>query len=97
MPGRLEGLSIPEHVAIIRDGNGRWAEGGGFRAAGHKAGFEAVEQTVRDCARSSEVLTVYGFSTENWKRSEDEVAHSCSCSVLSEKALKVAKEETADA
>jgi undecaprenyl pyrophosphate synthase len=51
MPDRLEGLLIPDHIAIILDGNGRWAEKRKLpRAAGHKAGCEAVEQTVRDCA-----------------------------------------------
>lgn len=75
MPGRLDGLRIPGHIAIILDGNGRWAEKRKLpRAAGHKAGCEAVEQTVRDCAKIGvKYLTVYGFSTENWKRSADEV------------------------
>ena len=68
-------LHIPRHVAIILDGNGRWAKAKGLpRAAGHKKGCEAVEQTVEDFARLGiEYLTVYGFSTENWKRSEEEV------------------------
>ena len=71
-----EGLRIPAHVAIILDGNGRWAKAKGLpRAAGHKKGCEAVEQTVEDCARLGiRYLTVYGFSTENWKRSEEEVS-----------------------
>ena len=71
-----EGLKIPRHVAIILDGNGRWAKAKGLpRAAGHKKGCEAVEQTVEDCARLGiRYLTVYGFSTENWKRSEEEVS-----------------------
>ncbi len=71
-----EGLQIPRHVAIILDGNGRWAKAKGLpRAAGHKKGCEAVEQTVEDCARLGiRYLTVYGFSTENWKRSEEEVS-----------------------
>jgi len=75
MPGRLSGLTVPEHIAIILDGNGRWAAKRSLpRAAGHKAGCEAVEQTVRDCASIGvKYLTVYGFSTENWKRSTDEV------------------------
>lgn len=76
MSGRLEGLEIPAHIAIILDGNGRWAAKHNVpRAMGHKAGCEAVEQTVRDCARIGvKYLTVYGFSTENWKRSNDEVS-----------------------
>ena len=63
------------HVAIILDGNGRWAKEHKMpRNLGHKAGCEAVEQTVEDAARMGiKYLTVYGFSTENWKRSEDEV------------------------
>lgn len=68
-------LVIPEHVAIILDGNGRWAKAHKLpRNLGHKAGCEAVEQTVEDAARLGiKYLTVYGFSTENWKRSEEEV------------------------
>ncbi|MBP5223972.1 MAG: isoprenyl transferase [Lachnospiraceae bacterium] len=69
-------LRVPRHVAVILDGNGRWAKQKGLpRAAGHKKGCEAVEQTVEDCARLGiEYLTVYGFSTENWKRSAEEVS-----------------------
>jgi undecaprenyl diphosphate synthase len=96
MPGRLEGLLIPEHIAIILDGNGRWAERRKLpRAAGHKAGCEAVEQTVRDCAAIGvKYLTVYGFSTENWKRSEDEVSALMQLfRFYLKKLLKVAKEE----
>ena len=76
MPGRLEGKVIPDHIAIILDGNGRWAKRRGLpRALGHKAGCDALEQTVRDCAKIGvKYLTVYGFSTENWKRSEEEVS-----------------------
>ena len=76
MPGRLEGKVIPDHIAIILDGNGRWAKRRGLpRALGHKAGCDALEQTVRDCAKiGGKYLTVYGFSTENWKRSEEEVS-----------------------
>ena len=71
-----EGMKIPAHVAIILDGNGRWAKKRGMpRSLGHKAGCKAVEQTVEDAARLGiQYLTVYGFSTENWKRSEDEVS-----------------------
>lgn len=69
------GLNIPRHVAIIMDGNGRWAKKRGLpRTMGHKEGCKVVEQTVEDCARLGiDYLTVYAFSTENWKRSEDEV------------------------
>ena len=67
---------IPRHVAIILDGNGRWAKKRGMpRTFGHSQGCKVVEQTVRDAADLGiEYLTVYAFSTENWKRSEDEVS-----------------------
>ncbi len=69
-------LSVPAHVAIILDGNGRWAKKRGLpRSMGHKEGCRVVEQTVEDAARLGiRFLTVYGFSTENWKRSDDEVS-----------------------
>lgn len=72
---RLEGLKIPRHIAIILDGNGRWAKAHLLpRAMGHKQGCETLEKTVEDCVRLGvEYLTVYGFSTENWKRSAEEV------------------------
>lgn len=71
-----EELKVPAHIAIILDGNGRWAKKRGLpRPMGHKEGCRAVEQTVEDAARLGvKYLTVYGFSTENWKRSEDEVS-----------------------
>ena len=67
---------MPRHVAIIMDGNGRWAKQHGVpRLVGHNAGMEAMKEIVR---RSSdlgiEYLTVYAFSTENWKRTEEEVS-----------------------
>lgn len=69
-PGRL-----PRHVAIIMDGNGRWALRRGLpRVAGHKAGVEALREVVKACLDwGIEVLTVYAFSTENWKRPHAEV------------------------
>ena len=72
----LSDLRIPEHVAIILDGNGRWAKKRGLpRHMGHVEGCKVVEQTVEDAARLGiRYLTVYGFSTENWKRSEEEVS-----------------------
>ena len=72
----LEGLKIPAHVAIILDGNGRWAKAHGVpRAMGHKAGCTTLEGILEDSARMGiEYLTVYAFSTENWKRSEEEVS-----------------------
>lgn len=68
-------LPVPAHVAIIMDGNGRWAEKRGLpRLAGHKQGAEAVERIVRAAAEKGiKVLTLFAFSTENWKRPEEEV------------------------
>ena len=70
-----ENTVIPAHVAIILDGNGRWAKKRGLpRSMGHKEGCVVVEKTVEDAARLGiKYLTVYGFSTENWKRTSDEV------------------------
>ena len=75
MSERLEGMVIPKHVALILDGNGRWAKKRGLpRSMGHKEGCVTVEKTVEIAARMGiEYLTVYGFSTENWKRSAEEV------------------------
>jgi len=72
---RKESMTVPNHIAIILDGNGRWAKAHGVpRKLGHKAGCENLEQIVEDAARLGVgYLTIYGFSTENWKRSEDEV------------------------
>ena len=72
----ISGLVVPEHVAIILDGNGRWASEHGLpRNMGHRQGCVTVEQTVEDAARLGiKYLTVYGFSTENWKRPDDEVS-----------------------
>ena len=68
--------AVPRHVAIIMDGNGRWAASRGLpRAAGHRAGAEAVRQTLQAAVKAGvEVLTLYAFSSENWRRSEEEVA-----------------------
>ena len=67
---------VPRHVAIIMDGNGRWAkERGQMRLQGHLAGMEALREIVRHSQRLGvKYLTVYAFSTENWKRPADEVA-----------------------
>ena len=75
MEQSLEGMVIPRHIALILDGNGRWAKKRGLpRPAGHKEGCVTVEKTVELAARMGiEYLTVYGFSTENWKRSAEEV------------------------
>lgn len=68
--------SGPRHVAIIMDGNGRWARGRRLpRAMGHRSGTTAVRETVETCARLGlDTLTLYAFSRENWKRPEDEVS-----------------------
>ena len=75
MDKQFDNMVIPEHVAIILDGNGRWAKKRGLpRSMGHKEGCITVEKTVEDAARLGiKYLTVYGFSTENWKRSKEEV------------------------
>ncbi|MDK2966986.1 MULTISPECIES: isoprenyl transferase [Lacrimispora] len=75
MDKELENIVIPEHVAIILDGNGRWAKKRGLpRSMGHKEGCITVERTVEEAAMLGiKYLTVYGFSTENWKRSTEEV------------------------
>ena len=67
---------MPRHIAIIMDGNGRWAKKRGLpRTAGHAAGAEAFRRTANYCRTLGvEYLTVYAFSTENWKRSADEVS-----------------------
>jgi undecaprenyl diphosphate synthase len=67
--------NLPIHVAIIMDGNGRWADAHRVpRSEGHRAGMEALRRTVRAAhARGVKVLTVYGFSTENWARPPEEV------------------------
>lgn len=72
----LDPNNIPRHVAIIMDGNGRWAQKRGLpRTAGHPAGSEAFRKAADTLARLGvEVLTVYAFSTENWKRPADEVS-----------------------
>ncbi len=71
----LKNMTLPRHVAVILDGNGRWAARHGVpRAMGHKAGCETLEKMVEAAARMGlSYFTVYGFSTENWKRSEEEV------------------------
>ena len=74
-PSALDPARVPQHVAVIMDGNGRWAKKRALnRLRGHKAGIEAVRETIR-CASDIGVryLTIYSFSTENWKRPQDEV------------------------
>lgn len=79
MEENIEGLDmnrIPESIAIIMDGNGRWAEERGLpRSAGHVEGVETVNRITTECARLGvKFLTLYTFSTENWNRPESEVA-----------------------
>ena len=68
--------SRPRHVAIIMDGNNRWAKARRLKGvAGHKAGVDAVRAVVETCAREGvEVLTLFAFSSENWRRPKDEVS-----------------------
>ncbi len=70
-------MALPRHVAIIMDGNGRWATARGLpRSEGHTAGTEAVRAIVTRCAELHlDALTLYSFSTENWARSHEEVSH----------------------
>ena len=71
----IDPTRLPEHIAIIMDGNGRWAERRRLpRVAGHKAGIGPVRSTVETCARLGvKALTLYAFSVENWKRPRHEV------------------------
>jgi undecaprenyl diphosphate synthase len=71
----LDPGGIPEHIAIIMDGNGRWAKRRGLpRIAGHKVGVSTVRSVVEDCANLGvKALTLYAFSAENWKRPRAEV------------------------
>ena len=68
-------VAIPQHVAIIMDGNGRWAAARGLpRAAGHRAGAAAVRRTIESAIRAGVPwLTLYAFSSENWRRPQEEV------------------------
>ena len=68
-------MTVPRHIAIIMDGNGRWAAARGQpRVAGHKSGLTAVRTTIQECVkRKIGALTVFAFSSENWQRPADEV------------------------
>ncbi|MBI5272224.1 MAG: di-trans,poly-cis-decaprenylcistransferase [Burkholderiales bacterium] len=74
LPARAPG--VPRHVAIVMDGNGRWARRRFMpRVFGHKYGMETVVRVIEDCSRRGvEFLTLYAFSSENWKRPEEEVS-----------------------
>ncbi len=67
--------ALPRHVAIIMDGNGRWAQARGLpRTAGHRAGVKAVRASIESCARKGiQALTLFAFSSENWQRPKEEV------------------------
>jgi undecaprenyl diphosphate synthase len=67
---------VPRHVAIIMDGNGRWAAARGLaRTAGHKAGLDPVRMSIKECSRRKvTALTLFAFSSENWRRPVEEVA-----------------------
>lgn len=73
--GQVDMSRLPRHIAIIMDGNGRWAKQRGLpRTAGHKVGAEVFRKIAKYCQKLGvEYLTVYAFSTENWKRPADEV------------------------
>jgi undecaprenyl diphosphate synthase len=75
LEARVKARPLPRHVAIIMDGNGRWAEARGLpRVAGHREGSEAVRAVTRAARRIGlEALTLYAFSSENWARPEEEV------------------------
>ncbi len=76
MSAKTEDLEIPRHIAIIMDGNGRWAKERGLpRTEGHRRGADSVETIVEGCGELGvEFLTLYAFSTENWKRPKMEVS-----------------------
>ena len=72
----LKQENLPQHIAIIMDGNRRWAKANGLSTKeGHKAGADNLEKITLICNKLGiKYLTVYAFSTENWKRSEEEVS-----------------------
>jgi undecaprenyl diphosphate synthase len=87
-----EHSGVPRHIAVIMDGNGRWAAARALpRPAGHRMGVKAVKQIVENCARRSvQVLTLFAFSSENWKRPKEEV------SMLMSRFLQALDDEVAD-
>src|SRR3990167_11337166 len=68
--------NLPRHIAVIMDGNGRWAKKRFMpRVAGHRAGVEAARRIVRNCVKHGiKVLTLFAFSSENWRRPQPEVS-----------------------
>ena len=87
-----ERAGVPRHIAVIMDGNGRWAAARALpRPAGHRMGVRAVKQIVENCARRGvQVLTLFAFSSENWKRPKEEV------SMLMSRFLQALDDEVAD-
>ncbi|MHC1721228.1 MAG: isoprenyl transferase [Clostridiaceae bacterium] len=77
IPGdiKLDYQKMPKHIAIIMDGNGRWAKERNLpRTMGHRAGVETIREIVKECSKLGvKYLTLYAFSTENWKRPQEEV------------------------
>lgn len=75
LPDQINRSKMPRHVAIIMDGNGRWAQKRGLsRSTGHRSGVEALRRVIEACVEwEIKVLTVYAFSTENWKRPKAEI------------------------
>lgn len=92
MTGKIDNIRLPRHVAIIMDGNGRWATARGkYRTAGHRAGAEAVRKAITFARRNGiEALTLFAFSSENWGRPAREV------NVLMELFMGVLKREVAE-
>ena len=88
----IDKTNIPKHIAIIMDGNGRWAKSKGQeRTFGHRNAISAVRNAIAACTKADvEYLTLYTFSTENWKRPEDEV--STLMTLLSESIIKESDE-----
>src|ERR1044072_2144721 len=87
-----EHSGVPRHIAVIMDGNGRWAAARALpRPAGHRMGVRSVKQIVENCAhRGVQVLTLFAFSSENWKRPKEEV------SMLMSRFLQALDDEVAD-
>lgn len=73
--GKIDQSKLPRHIAIIMDGNGRWAKKRSLpKIAGHRAGVKSVEEVIKTCKEIGvKVLTLYTFSTENWKRPRKEI------------------------
>ncbi len=76
MVNQSQMFTVPKHVAIVMDGNGRWAKARYFpRLMGHHRGVESTRKVIRACSQAGvECLTLFAFSSENWKRPEDEVS-----------------------